>query len=145
MTDDDKWDEKCKCEECPEKLKDKCVTDDKKWEDKPKEDCKCDECSEELKDVCVEHKPDTDNPINGGDDLCWNGRQDSWETCESCPEDFNGCAKGNDCNSCPCEYVDFAANLTRGDTIRAKFWDKPRFVFYNYSNTLNVEDYLDNK
>ena len=105
----------------------------------------CDNCSEDLKDPCVEHKPDPDSPIDGGEDPCWNGRQDPWETCDTCPDDFWGCVKGGDCNTCPCEYVDFATNLTRWDTIRAKLWDKPRFVFYNYSNTLNVEDYLDNK
>jgi hypothetical protein len=35
--------------------------------------------------------------------------------------------------------------LTRWDTIRAKLWDKPHMVFYNYSNTLAVENFLDIK
>ena len=75
--------------------------------------------------------------------LCGNGRQDPWETCKTCPEDMWWCIQPNVvCNSCPCEYVDFAANLTRGDTIRAKLRDKQRSVFYNYSNSVAVENYL---
>ena len=131
-------DDECKCDECPEKLKDKCVTtgDD---------ECKCDECPEKLKDKCVDYKPDVDLPIDK-QDTCGNGEKDSWETCDTCPEDLWWCAKtSNECNSCPCEYVDFAAHLTRWDTIRAKLWDKQHMVFYNYSNTLAVENFLDIK
>jgi hypothetical protein len=118
------------------------VTD---WDDgKKEEDCNCEECPEKLKDLCVDPKSDPDVPGIVIDN-CWNGEIDPWETCEECPEDFWGCVKGGECNTCPCEYVDFATNLTRWDTIRAKLWDKPRFVFYNYSNSVAVENYLDIK
>ena len=135
-------DDDCKCNECPEKLKDACVTGGEGWDDK--DDCNCDECPEKLKDACIGPNPDIDVP-NDPDDLCGNWRIDPWETCTSCEEDFGWCITTNDCNSCPCEYVDFATNLTRRDTARAKLWDKPRFVFYNYSNSVAVENYLDIK
>jgi hypothetical protein len=32
--------------------------------------------------------------------------------------------------------------LTRWDTIRAKLWDKPLFVFYRYSNVISIENFL---
>ena len=134
-------DEDCTCEECPEKLKDKCVKDEDCWNGIPDPWENCDSCAQDMKDSCVQPNPDPDVPgivVNN----CWNGEMDPWETCEECPEDCGWWVTGEECNSCPCEYVDFAANLTRGDTIRAKLWDISRPVFYNYSNTVAVENYL---
>ena len=94
-----------------------------------------------MKDPCIDDK-DPDNPIIIID-LCWNGVPDVWETCDSCPVDFWWCVSSNECNSCPCEYVDFSTNLTRWDTLRAKLRDISRPVFYNYSNSVEVQKYLD--
>ena len=135
------------CDNCPEDVKDLCI---KEWDKKKDPTCPngiqedretCDNCPEDVKDLCINENPDLDIPIIP-EKLCWNGEIDEWETCDTCPEDYWGCAKGGECNSCPCEYVDFAANLTRWDTIRAKLWDLPHMVFYNYSNSLAVENYL---
>ena len=140
----DKWED---CKNCPQDVKDPCVDDEEKkcgngkidkWED-------CKNCPQDVKDPCVDPNTGTET-IGTREELCGNGQQDSWETCDTCPEDLWWCAKtSNECNSCPCEYVDFAAHLTRWDTIRAKLWDKPHMVFYNYSNTLAVENFLDIK
>jgi hypothetical protein len=44
---------------------------------------------------------------------------------------------------CPCEYVDFSTDLTKGDVIRASLWDDLLSVFYKYSNSVAVESFLD--
>ena len=167
--DDDWWDDECKCDECSEKLKDICVTD---WDDECKcDECSeklkdvcvdngrhecwdgvpdgwetCETCPQDMKDPCVDYKPDVDIIIIDKIDPCWNGLPDEWETCGSCPEDMWWCViTTNDCNSCPCEYVDFSTDLTKWDVVRAKLRDRPHFVFYNYSNIVSVENYLNNK
>ena len=161
---DDKDD--CKCPECSENLKDICV-------DKTKEDCKCSECSEDLRDICVDkwtesEWSDEENCPNGNVDswencqTCpadvkdgcvddrlapgWNWRNsqnDELEDIDDKDEDKDRKIQNNDCNACPCEYVDFSAILTRWDTVRAKLWDKSLSVFYRYSNTISVESFLD--
>ena len=80
---------------------------------------------------------------------CWNWVLDEWETCENCPIDCpepiiddEWKIENDDCNSCPCEYVDFSSDLTRWDTVRAKLWDKKLSVFYRYSNNVDVENFL---
>jgi hypothetical protein len=95
-----------------------------------------------LKERCMENKPDINIP-DTSEQLCWNGEQDPWEDCDNCPEDLWRCVENNNCNTCPCEYVDFSTDLTKWDSIRAKLWDKSKFVFYRYSNTVSVENYLD--
>ena len=84
-------------------------------------------------------------PQDANCDKCGNGEKDEWETCDTCPEDFGGCVKSAECNSCPCEYVDFSTDLSKWDTIRAKLWDRQRSVFYNYSNIVAIENYLNGK
>lgn len=37
------------------------------------------------------------------------------------------------CNQCPCQYIDFIANLSNNDQIQAILWDKKKFIIYNYS------------
>jgi hypothetical protein len=110
----------CKCDECPEKLKDICI-DDGTYE----EDCKCDECPKKLKDLCL--KPDDpeepENPYNPNKP---DVDEDSWYV------------ENDNCNSCPCEYVDFSTDLNKKDRVRAKLWDKGRSAFYRYSNTVVV-------
>ena len=114
--------EKCKCDECPEKLKDICVTD---W--KEKERCNCLVCPEKLKDICVKDaeasEPVIDNPENPN-------KPDKWNI------------KNDNCSTCPCEYADFSADLSKWDTIRAKLWDKSLSAFYRYSNVVAVESFL---
>ena len=131
------------CNNCSKDVKDPCIdTWEPKCPDGKIEEWEtCDNCPEDVKDLCINEDPDKDIPIVPNK-LCWNGEIDEWETCDNCPEDYGGCAKSGECNSCPCEYVDFAANLTRGDTIRAKLWDLPHMAFYNYSNSVAVENYL---
>ena len=139
----DKWEN---CTNCSKDMKDPCVDD---WKDKcgnGKEDEweTCQNCSKDLGKRCIEFEnlPDV---TNNEDDLCWNWKQDEWEDCNSCPEDLWWCVENNNCNTCPCEYADFSTDLTRWDTIRAKFWDKQKFAFYRYSNSVAVENYLDLK
>ena len=74
---------------------------------------------------------------------CWDGHADWWETCVSCPQDVWACIESDNCNSCPCEYVDFSADLTKWDAIRAVLQDTKRAVFYRYSNTVSVDSFLD--
>ena len=122
-------DEDCGCDECPEKLKYKCVDD---WDDD--EDCGCDECPEKLKEKCIKpHNPETpriikdpEEPENPDDNIEWH-------------------VENNNCNTCPCEYVDFSTDLTKWDTVRAKLWDKSLSVFYRYSNSTAVESFLGDK
>jgi hypothetical protein len=105
------------------------------WED-------CEKCPEDLKDICLAPWITT---IDDEDPLCGNGVVDQWETCENCPQDFGWCIQNNSCNMCPCEYADFFNDLTAGDFVRAKLWDRAFSVFYNYSNVVNVENYLNIK
>ena len=138
----------CKCNECSEKLKDACVAPYVPIPDVLK--CKCDECPKKLKDACI--MPDVIIP------KC---------KCSECPEqaicvgpyfppdrvivpedtdsdlDDTWHVENNNCNTCPCEYVDFSTELTKWDTIRAKLWDKALFVFYRYSNSVAIESFLD--
>ena len=53
--------------------------------------------------------------------------------------------KNNDCNMCPCEYVDFSTDLTKWDIVRAKLWDKSLSVFYKNSNSVGVDSFLNIK
>ena len=150
----DEWKPKCgnwkvddgeTCKTCPKDVKDPCVDEWKpkcgNWKVDDGEDCKT--CPKDMKDPCVDYKEDPDVPniiIND----CGNGKIDEGETCETCPVDFGWCVKpNNECNSCPCEYVDFSTNLTKWDTVRAKLWDKlwgP--ALYNYSNSVDVERFI---
>ena len=161
--------DKCKCEECSEKLKDICITDGKdkckceECSEKLKDIClvdtwntlwwteelcpngrkdpweNCENCPEDLKDSCV--KP------GSSDDSTWWDNKDDTNNGDVDKDDWNKDGKweieNNDCNICPCEYVDFSTNLTRWDTVRAKLWDKALSVFYRYSNTVSVESFLD--
>ena len=131
--DEDDWDEKCDCSSCPEKRKDICID---RWDydnddgDDDNEDCKCDECPEKLKESCIgDPTPiiEDDNPDDWGDD-----------------EENNWWSVTNDsCNSCPCEYADFATDLVKWDSIRAKLWDKSLSAFYRYSNSVAIDSLLD--
>ena len=81
---------------------------------------------------------------------CWNWVMNEGEDCENCPDDCENPEviedwwkiENDDCNSCPCEYVDFSSDLTRWDTVRAKLWDKKLSVFYRYSNSVSLENFL---
>jgi hypothetical protein len=53
--------------------------------------------------------------------------------------------ENENCNICPCEYVDFSTDLIKGDVIRAKLWDKSLFEFYRYSNSVAVESFLNDR
>ena len=117
--------------------------------------CKCDECPEELKDICIT-KGDPEGKCGDGNldvwEECdnWENNGKDWKCTEECTIDW-GEDWGkedpwnieNDCNSCPCEYADFGADLTKWDTVRAKLWDKSLFVFYRYSNSAAVESFID--
>ena len=100
---------------------------------------------------------------------CTDGIVGIGENCENCPEDLGSSCVGpyvppkpqpdipdpdvpedepwhienKNCNICPCEYVDFSTDLVKWDTVRAKLWDKSFFVFYRYSNSVAVENFLD--
>ena len=140
----------CKCEECSEKLKDSCVAP--YVPDPDISECKCEECPEKLKDSCV--KPVIPVPE------CKCEECPEWSVCvgpyfppddiinpdipsDTEPEDDTWHVESNDCNTCPCEYVDFSTELTKWDTVRAKLWDKALFVFYRYSNSVAIESFLD--
>ena len=117
-----------------------------------------------MKDICI--------TIRTGA-VCLNGIAEKWENCRNCPEDLKDvCVKpyiipdpdvlpiipvipvvtpevevwhveNDNCNSCPCEYVDFSTDLTKWDVVRAKLWDKNLSAFYGYSNSLAIENFLD--
>jgi len=152
----------CKCDECPEKLWDICID---KWEDEndkcgngevdPWETCKT--CPKDIEDGCIDYRK--------SDNGCGNWELDSWEECDDWADNGkNGRCTGDcklveekqnddsedkweianeNCNSCPCEYVDFSTVLTKWDIIRAKLWDKFRSVFYRYSNAVSVDTFMD--
>ena len=141
------------CDTCPEDLWDNCKPDVNEWEcgdgkiDKWET---CGNCPEDVGRCCwnsvLDPWEDCDTcPQDANCDKCGNGEKDEWETCDTCPEDFGGCVKSAECNSCPCEYVDFSTDLSKWDTIRAKLWDRQRSVFYNYSNIVAIENYLNGK
>ena len=120
---------------------------------------RCDNCSVDLWEKCVDNR-----------NLCGNGNREWWENCDNCPDDaWELCIQSympdelnlpessdvedegdsdwhldnDDCNTCPCEYVEFSTELVRWDTIRAKLWDKQEFVFYRYSGPVAVESFID--
>ena len=156
VTDWDDWgDEECDCNECPEKLKYRCVTD---WDDD--EDCGCDECSEKLKYKCVDDWSDGDDDEDCDCDECPEKLKEKCikpyvpetpkfinnpEEPENSDDNDDWYVENNNCNTCPCEYVDFSTDLTKWDTVRAKLWDKSLSVFYRYSNSTAVESFLGDK
>ena len=125
--DEEDDDENCDCDTCPEKLKKRCI-DDGENDD---ENCKCDKCSEKLKSACVspvvtESSKDSsvlNEPPVSDDDKWWHVENDN-------------------CNTCPCEYVDFSTDLTKWDVVRAKLWDKKLWAFYRYSNSVAIDGFL---
>ena len=137
----DEWEN---CTNCSKDMKDPCVDDrkDKCWNWKIDKWETCETCSKDLKELCMDKKPEINIP-NQTEDTCWNWIQDPGEDCTNCPKDFWWCVENNNCNTCPCEYVDFSTDLTKWDSVRAKLWDKSKFVFYRYSNSVSVENYLD--
>ena len=117
----------CPCvdlDNCPEDLKEKCDIEDE-------EDCDCSTCPEKLWEACL-GRPAPDVPEPNGDD--WNG-WDDWDG------DWWDVSNGS-CNSCPCEYADFSADLVKWDSIRAKLWDKSLSAFYRYSNSVAVDSLM---
>ena len=127
----------CQCDECPDKLWSLC---DGWWTDN---DCQCDECPDKLWSLCDGWWWDDGYEEEDWDEgICWNGKKDEWETCDNCPGDMWWCIKNDNCNSCPCEYSDYMSDLTRGDIIRAKLWDKNEMAFYNYSNVVDLENFI---
>ena len=157
VTDWDDWSNvNCKCDKCPEKLKNICIIDwNKRWI------CKCDTCPEKLKNICIINWDDT-----------WGTWWNNDCKCNTCPEKLKKICMGSittgdlktllildeppvsgnndwwhiendNCNICPCEYVDFSTDFTKWDIIRAKLWDKKLSVFYKYSNSVVLESFLD--
>ena len=154
----DKWED---CKTCPEDIGTPCIDDGKKkcwnkiideWED-------CKTCPEDIGTPC----------IDDGKKKCWNKIIDEWEDCKTCPEDLKEkCiepatlnepeviwpvvpkvtivdlwhVENDNCNSCPCEYVDFFSDFMKWDNVRAKLWDKKLSVFYRYSNSVPVERFI---
>ncbi|MDR2416019.1 MAG: hypothetical protein LBD75_05440 [Candidatus Peribacteria bacterium] len=89
--------------------------------------------------------------LNGKDGLCssickletcGNGIPDLGETCQTCPQDLDRCIIEQNCNTCPCQYADFASDLRENDQIRAKLRDQGRKIFYRFSPVVAVSDFL---
>jgi len=163
------WDDNpdCKCEECPENLKADCVQPvSPGWDDNP--DCGCDECPEKLGADCIKlvNPGWDDNPDCGCDECpeklgadCIKLVNPGWDDNPNGPNNPKGDDNPNgpdnpdeddvweienaDCNSCPCEYVDFSTDLARWDSLRAKLWDKVLSEVYRYSNSVSLESFLD--
>ncbi|MCX6825326.1 MAG: PKD domain-containing protein [candidate division SR1 bacterium] len=67
---------------------------------------------------------------------CGNGIIDQGETCSSCPQDVRLCIdlpSIGTCNQCPCQFSDFANDLTKNDQVRAILRDKKKTIQYNFS------------
>ena len=137
------------CKTCSKDVKDLCIDDGgvlcwdgiiQQWED-------CENCPIDVKDPCVTNV----------ERFCWDWIIQTREDCENCPEDVWNCTpdnpvipynsgwhiENNNCNVCPCEYVDFLSDFVQGDTVRAKLWDKKLSVFYRYSNPVAVDRFID--
>ena len=136
------------CETCPKDVKDSCIDDWEKkcWNGKIDEWEDCETCPKDIKDSC----------IDDWEKKCWNGKIDEWEDCETCPKDVWECEpnvptpddswwniQNDNCNICPCEYVDYSTDLIKWDFVRAKLRDKSLSVFYRYSNSVSLENFLD--
>ena len=82
----------------------------------------------------------------------------SRENCRNCSKDVWNCEpdipvivpynswwyiENDNCNICPCEYVDFLSDFVQWDTVRAKLWDKKLSIFYRYSNPVAVDRFID--
>ena len=46
------------------------------------------------------------------------------------------------CNQCPCQYADYNNTLQKDDQVRARLWDKSFMVHYNYSQMVNISNYI---
>ena len=46
------------------------------------------------------------------------------------------------CNQCPCQYADYSNTLQKDDQVRARLRDKWYMVHYNYSNLVNISNYI---
>ena len=68
--------------------------------------------------------------------VCGNWIIDTWETCRNCPQDVKLCIETPNiwtCNQCPCQFVDFANDLTNNDQVRAILRDKKKTIQYKFS------------
>jgi len=71
-----------------------------------------------------------------GNIACGNGSIDPWETCYNCPQDVSLCTDISSiwtCNQCPCQFADFASDLTNNDQVRAILQDKKKTIQYKFS------------
>ena len=71
---------------------------------------------------------------------CWNWIQDPWENCQNCPQDIEDCLYivTQDCNQCPCPFVDINSNLTKNDIVKAVLWDIEKKYPRRYSLWLPI-------
>ena len=142
-----KWED---CQKCPGDIKDPCIDNGKIecwnkiieiWED-------CEKCPGDIKDPCVVIV----------DWFCGDWMIQSRENCRNCSKDVWNCEpdipvivpynswwyiENDNCNICPCEYVDFLSDFVQWDTVRAKLWDKKLSIFYRYSNPVAVDRFID--
>lgn len=68
--------------------------------------------------------------------LCGNGIIDQWETCVNCAQDVRLCIDIPNvwtCNQCPCQFAEFASDLTNNDQVRAILRDKKKTTQYKFS------------
>ncbi|MDR2190688.1 MAG: hypothetical protein LBP53_05945 [Candidatus Peribacteria bacterium] len=73
--------------------------------------------------------------LNGKDGSCSTTCKQEESPCERCIVEQN-------CNSCPCQYADFASDIRGDDKIRAKFRDKTRSIWYRFSPEILVNNFI---
>ena len=138
------------CEKCAEDLWNGCKPEVKCGNGKIDEWETCETCPQDAGvcyKLCGNRQIDEWEECDDGADNGKNGRCTAWckliNNNQNNPEEEGWEIASENCNTCPCEYVDFASDLVKWDSIRAKLWDKPRYVFYKYSNSVWVESFLD--
>ena len=64
-----------------------------------------------------------------------------WET----PIDFGNIDSSiiSECNSCPCNYADFANSLNINDKVKALLWDDSKSTIYNQSVPVFLKEFLE--
>ncbi len=73
---------------------------------------------------------------------CGNGVIDPGELCTNCPQDVRLCIDIPNlwiCNQCPCQFADYASDLTDNDQVRAILRDKKKTIQYKFSQPRIVD------
>jgi hypothetical protein len=165
----DEWED---CESCPDDLEWQCEAKCWDWiVSEPYEQCdpKSKDWNVECTETCQKKEVDCLNwdcnticnkSIDKDCDGCLDDKDPcpelAWDpnwTYECCPElppgppetlcpDWDCPLINPICNQCPCQFADYSNTLQKDDQVRARLRDKWFMVHYNYSQLVNIANFI---